>query len=164
MTIWNQNFIKGFTASLLMGFATTGSTQDISISTDTDLLSRHQVRLDFGLKGDAHISGFQLDVPYEPATQSPNLDNCLSGLPKSHQGEFAVCNALTDKGIVRVVVMDLGRNRPLPIGKTLGVITFDLAKDASSSAAPTVENVLLAGPDGKPAVVSADQVFEVQVQ
>jgi len=160
----NQTLIKILAASFLLSFATSGIGQEISIDKDTDLLSQPQVRIDFRLKGDAHISGFQLDVPYDPATQTPNLDNCLAGLPKSHQGEFAICNALPDKGIVRVVVMDLGRNRALPLGQTLGFITFDLGKGASGSAAPAVENVLLAGPDGKPSIVTADEVFEVQVQ
>jgi hypothetical protein len=143
--------------------------QQIEIQPGNEDSAPATVDLSFKLQGAAEISGFQFDIPYDPARHTPNLDSCLEGLPESHRGEFAVCNALPEKGMIRVVVMDLGRNRPLPTGQVLGTVQFEVVNTtepagAAGGSAPEIRNVLLAGPNGEPADVAIERVFSATIQ
>jgi len=121
-----------------------------------------QPAVSFGLGGKEHISGLQLDISYDPSALKPDLEDCLAGVPQSHRGEFSVCRAIPEKGLVRVIIMDLGRNRILSSDKALGTVKFyqtNFGKKRAANTSPSVSNVLLAGPDGKEADVDVGKVF-----
>lgn len=119
--------------------------------TPSDLRAGNRVMLDLKVDAEEAFSGFQFDVKYDPARfQVADLSNCLAGLPATHQGEFSVCNDVPEKGLVRVVVLDLGRNRVLQVPGTLGTIEFSV-KSAGPSAGkgrPVIDNVMLADLEG----------------
>jgi len=97
------------------------------------------------------ISGLQFDIKFDPTRFQPaSLDSCLEGVPGSHKGEFSTCNVIEDKNMVRVIIMDLGRNRPLPDDTVLGWVEFDRIGPASTGIEePKITDVLYAGKDGK---------------
>lgn len=103
------------------------------------------------------ISGLQFDIKFDPNQhQVASLDNCLAGLPKTHKSEFSGCNVVEEKNMVRVIVMDLGKNRPLPMDTVLGWVEFDRVASGKRTSAtiaavePKVTSVLYAGSDGNP--------------
>jgi len=123
------------------------------------------ISISYQLQGEWEVSGLQFDVNYDPKTHTPLLDQCLAGLPESHKGAFATCKALPEKSMVRVVVMDLGRNRILPSDSILGTIAFGRAGKSALKAGsrPTVSNVVLGGTDGKASNAPVDQAFDTIV-
>lgn len=117
----------------------------------SDLRVDNKVMLDLKLDTAETISGFQFDVKYDPARlRVADLSNCLAGLPATHQGEFSVCNNVPEKGLVRVVVLDLGRNRVLQVPGTLGTIEFSVksAEPSAGKGRPAIDNVMLADLEG----------------
>lgn len=131
--------------------------------------SNDTMSISYQIQGDWEISGLQFDVNYDPSTHLPSLDRCLAGLPDSHKGAFATCKALPEKSMVRVVVMDLGRNRLLPSGSVLGTISFQraaksaLSASSSSPSVPTVANVVLGNAAGKASDAPVDKAFKTFV-
>jgi len=129
------------------------------------------ISISYQLRGEWEISGLQFDVNYNPETYIPSLERCLAGLPESHKGAFATCKALPEKSMVRVVVMDLGRNRLLPSNSVLGTIEFSRTKtrksvlSASSNgrSLPNVSNVVLGNADGKASDAPVDKAFRASV-
>lgn len=117
----------------------------------SELRAGNNLLMDLRIDAEETISGFQFDVKYDPARfRVADLSNCLAGLPATHQGEFSVCNDVPEKGLVRVVVLDLGRNRVLQVPGTLGTIEFS-ARSAGRSAGkgrPVIDNVMLADLEG----------------
>lgn len=156
--------------ALAMSFAITSSAQHLTSSADA--LSAEQnsskIGVTFHLEGDYEVSGFQFDIEYDPAVYTPVLKDCLSGLPKTHQGEFAVCNALPEKSMIRVVVLDLGRNRPLPSKKVLGRVVFESSENSKLEGKgnlPSIENVILANKSGKELQgVDSSKIFRTDIQ
>lgn len=115
--------------------------------------SRHVI-VSYGLDANETVSGFQFDLKYDSSKFAvADLSNCLSGLPETHQGEFSVCNNVPEKSLVRFVVLDLGRNRPLDVSGNLGTVEFVRKNNQdgallSRSALPSVENSMLADLEG----------------
>lgn len=117
----------------------------------SELRSGDNIILDLKLDAKDAISGFQFDVKYDPARfRVADLSNCLTGLPSTHQGEFSLCNDVPEKGLVRFVVLDLGRNRMLQAPGSLGSIRFLVKADgqAIGKEYPVIDNVMLADLEG----------------
>jgi hypothetical protein len=164
-----MKMLQLFSSSLLLAVPLMAVAQDSSetLAPEHGHAKPEQVSISYGLKGQADVSGVQFDIPYDSSALKPDLTNCLAGLPDTHTGEFSLCNAIPEKNLIRVVVMDLGRNRILPSGTTLGTIRFERFEGASkarSAPKPVIKNVLLAGEDGQPADVAVDKVFTFGVQ
>lgn len=113
------------------------------------------------------LSGGQFRLKYNPELLAvEDLSNCLGNLPESHQGSFSVCNDIKEKGFVQFVVLDFGRNSEVGAG-ALGSVKFKIKAGAniqSVADAVSVQDVRLAGPDGRHLKPVGESAKDVRIQ
>lgn len=73
---------------------------------------------------DVDFGGVQFQLVFDPSVHNLSSGSCLDGVPDSHKGQFTTCNVIPEKGIVQLLISDIGENRLLPPG-LLGVMEFN---------------------------------------